>query len=126
MFTPKYLCWSLFLIKNFKTTLLKKTPTQVFSCEYCGIFKINCFEEHLRTAVSIRCYFDRISLKQSGFFTTYSFKILVSEQSYKNNVKNCESKKKIFTILMYIMFVECFITKSRGFTKISMVKICAF
>ena len=78
--TGKYLCWRLFLIKNFKETLSKGTPTQVFSCEYCGIFKITCFEEHLQTAASmIRCYFDTINLKQSGFCTTYSLKILVSE-----------------------------------------------
>ena len=64
------------------------TPTQVFSCEYCGNFEINCFEEHLRTAASIRCFFDRINLKQSGFCTTYTFEILVSKEKYKNNLKN--------------------------------------
>ena len=32
--------------------LLKKTPTQVFSCEYCEISKNNYFEELLRTAAS--------------------------------------------------------------------------
>ena len=35
------------LIKN-------KTPTQVFFCEYCEIFKNIHFEEHLRTAASER------------------------------------------------------------------------
>ena len=46
---------------------------------------------------SIRCYFDTVNLKQSGFCATYSFKILVSEQKHKNNLKNRESrKKKIF------------------------------
>ena len=35
-----------------------------------------------------------INLKQSGFCRTYSFKILVSEQKYKNNLKNFESQKK--------------------------------
>ena len=62
--------------------------------EYCGIFKITCFEEHLRTDASIRCYFDTISLKQSGFCTTYSFKVLVSERQYKNNLKYREAQKK--------------------------------
>ena len=28
----------------------KETPTQVFSCEYCTVFKMTCFEEHLYTA----------------------------------------------------------------------------
>ena len=30
----------------------KKTPTQVFSCEHCEIFKSTYFKEHLRTAAS--------------------------------------------------------------------------
>ena len=33
-------------------TLLKKTPIQMFSSEYCEIFKNTYFEEHLLTAVS--------------------------------------------------------------------------
>ena len=30
----------------------KETLTQVFSCEYCEIFKDTYFEEHLRMATS--------------------------------------------------------------------------
>ena len=30
-----------------------ETPTQVFSCEYCEIFKNTYFEEHLRTAANV-------------------------------------------------------------------------
>ena len=45
-------------------------------------FFMNIAEEHLRTAASIRCYFKTINLKQSGFCTTYYFKIPVSEQKY--------------------------------------------
>ena len=70
IFAGKCLCWSLFLIKNFK-------PTQMFSCKYCRIFKSTCFEEQLQTAASIRCYLDSIILKQSTFCTTSSFKIFV-------------------------------------------------
>ena len=66
----------------------------MFSCEYWQIFKITCYEEHLRTLAFIRCYFDTINLKQSGFCTSYFFKILVSEQKYKENLKNRESQKK--------------------------------
>ena len=33
-------------------TLLKKTLTQVFSCEYCEIFKNTYYEELLGTAAS--------------------------------------------------------------------------
>ena len=53
---------------------------------------ITFFEEHLRTAASVLCYFDTINLKQSGFCTTYSFKILVSERKHRNNLKNRESQ----------------------------------
>ena len=41
IFTGKHLCWSLLLIK---------TPTQVFSYEYCKIFK-NYFKKHLRLKI---------------------------------------------------------------------------
>ena len=30
----------------------KETPTQVFTCEYCEIFKNTYFEEHLQMAAS--------------------------------------------------------------------------
>ena len=33
-------------------TLLKETPTKVFSCEYCNIFKNTYFEENLSTIAS--------------------------------------------------------------------------
>ena len=35
-----------------KPTLLKKIPTEMFSCEYCKISNSTCFEEHLRTTAS--------------------------------------------------------------------------
>ena len=72
------------------------TPTKVFSFEYCQIFNITCFEEHLQKAASIKCYFGTINLKQCGFCTTYYIKILVSERKYKNNLKNREPQKKKF------------------------------
>ena len=49
-FTGKHLCWSLFFTKlqAFRpATLLKKTPTQVFSCEIWEILKNTYFEKHL-------------------------------------------------------------------------------
>ena len=51
IFTGKHLCWSLLLNKwqTFKSAaLLKETPTQLFSCEYCEIFKNTFFIEQLR------------------------------------------------------------------------------
>ena len=75
----------------------------MFSCEHCGMFRITCFEEHLRPVASITCYFDTINLKQSGFCRTCYFKILVSEQKYKikrpplkiiQKIVNLKKKKK--------------------------------
>ena len=47
------MCWGLSLNKEryYVTKGIKKeTPTQVFSCEYCKIFKNSYFKEHLQTA----------------------------------------------------------------------------
>ena len=79
----------------------------MFSRENWRIFKITCFEKHLRTAASIRCYLDAINLKQSGFCTTCSFKVLVLEQKYKNNLKNRASQKIYFIVLIYV-YVMCY------------------
>ena len=35
----------------------KETPTQVFPCEYCKIFKNTYFEKQLQAAVSAICCF---------------------------------------------------------------------
>ena len=73
----------------------------MFSCEYGGKRKITCFEEHLRKAASIICYFDTINVNQPGFCTTYSFKT-VSEQKYKHILKNHDSQKNQINIYIYI------------------------
>ena len=55
MFKGKRLHWNPFLnnAQDFwPATLLKETPTQVFSIKYSEIFKNTYFEEHLRTAAS--------------------------------------------------------------------------
>ena len=50
IFTGKHLCWRLFLTKSLvfrPATLLKETPTQVFSWGHCEIYKNSIFVEHL-------------------------------------------------------------------------------
>ena len=47
-FTGKHLFQSLFLIEFFNKLFKKKTQTQVFSCEFCEIFKNTFFMEHRR------------------------------------------------------------------------------
>ena len=60
------------------------------------MFMIMCFEEHLRTTASVRCYFDTTNLKHYGFCSTHSLKILVSDRKLKikKNLKNVNLKKK--------------------------------
>ena len=54
IFTEKTPVLFFFLIKLQAFRLYQKeTPTQVFSCEYCEIFKSNYFEEHLRMTASV-------------------------------------------------------------------------
>ena len=82
----------------------------MFSCKYCGNFKITCFEEYLQTAASIDVILTGSILKHSGFCTTYSSKILFWELKYKNTLKNRESKKKKkkkITILIYCIQCLC-------------------
>ena len=47
------------VLKNF-AVFQKVTLTQVFSCEYCEIFKNTYFKEHLRTAASRTCQFCQV------------------------------------------------------------------
>ena len=39
-------------LQAFRIATLLETPTQMFSCEYCKIFKDTYFKEHLRTTAS--------------------------------------------------------------------------
>ena len=59
IFTGKHLCCNLFFNKvaglRYATLLKKETLSQVFSCEYCNIFKNTYFEEHPRTDASVAC-----------------------------------------------------------------------
>ena len=55
----KLLCRSLFfneVVGLRSSTLLKKTSTQVFSCQFCEFYKNSYLEEHKQTAVSEKTY----------------------------------------------------------------------
>ena len=57
-FTGKHLCQSLFFNKVAglgPATLLKKVLAQVFSCEFCEIFKNTFFTEHVRATAPMMC-----------------------------------------------------------------------
>ena len=40
------------LVNNVAGLKAKETPTEMFSCEICELFKNTCIEEHLRTTAS--------------------------------------------------------------------------
>ena len=76
--------------------LLKKTPTQVFSCKYCEIVKNTYFGEFLRTAASENtCFFIRHYPELISFF-------------YKNKNEG---------ILLYSPIVQTVFTKLPPFCK---------
>ena len=61
-FTGKHLCQSLF----FNQVVKKETLAQVFSCEFCEIFKKKVFTENLRTTASEQLL--NVSTKKCKYF----------------------------------------------------------
>ena len=57
--------------------LLKKAPTQVFSCEYCEIFKSTYFGGHLRTAPSEIRMNQKLNLRNQVFWKKVILKNLL-------------------------------------------------
>ena len=99
-------CWSLFLINNFKATLLKRYSDkdvflwilQNFSRSF--VLKNICKQLLLSEFLTIDC----CAIAQPIFL-----KFLFQKRKYKNNLKNCESrkKKKYKKICMYIYIYVC-------------------
>ena len=68
-FTGKHLCQSLFLNKIVGQSpvcnpIKKKTMTQVFSCEFCEIFKNTFFKENLWITASVLQFLMRTTLPE--------------------------------------------------------------
>ena len=81
-------------------TLLKKTSTQVFSCEYCEIFKSTYFEKHLRTAASETLLvnsklFMKVLIGFEFFTKIHSKRKAWNSQKIKERVKNVIIMKKV-------------------------------
>ena len=82
IFTRKHLCWSLFLISCRASVLQlywKETPTQVFSCEHCEIFKNSYF--YRKSLVDAWMWSHKIE-------TGTSFLSSLSEVFFKKNISN--------------------------------------
>ena len=75
-FTGKHLCHSLFFnkIAGLRSTALLKKSAQVFSCEFCEIYKNTLFTEHLRATACKRS-------------TRYQFRILrnIYNETFREN-----------------------------------------
>ena len=88
-FTGKHLCWSLFLISLQvfgPATLLKYTPTLMFSYEICKTFKNTYFEKHLQKTASTSFTLNTItnSGDEFGLIET-STECMQSKYSFKRN-----------------------------------------
>ena len=96
---------------GFFIALCKKTFFDFNSNTGVFLWILRHFYDHLCWRKSANgCFYKMLfSHYQSNaiwLFTTYSFKIVVSERKYKNNLKNCESKKNYNAHIMYnIMFM---------------------
>ena len=114
-FTGNHLCQSLFLIKlqadacNF---IKNKTLAQVFSCEFCQIFKNTYFVEHLRTTASACNYFN---FQFNHFHVTNFFLYLLKtsrnllcflcfQALNRSSHRRCSVKKRCFSNQLFFSF----------------------
>ena len=102
-FPGKHLWWSLFLIKLifFKGD----TPTQVFSCGICEIFKNTYFEDHLPTTAFIRYL----------MWTTYERSLLLVSLLRCFPLWFCEiSKNTFFTVQLRWLFLGVSVSRHKN------------
>ena len=130
---PQYLqentCWSLFLIKlqAFRhVTLLKKTLPQVFSCEYCHIFKNIFFNS--TTLVTHSDLYNWIPKRSSFFYNStvmkafkYSFPIhFAFNMSIRCSERATQPETiffnvNFFVIIIYRYFLFVFMQKRQTY-----------
>ena len=91
--------------------IFANTPKKVALLPEIDRVKISLSLTHPHNRMCIKIYIFNLcwslNLKQAVFYTTYSFKIHVSERKYKNNLKNHESQNiyiYIYIIYIYIMY----------------------
>ena len=93
-FIRKNLCWRLFLIKlQFwgPATLLKKTQTQILSCEIWKLYKNNYFEDNLWTSVS-KLYLKRDS--NTGAFLWFLW--IIQEHLFVKDLQTTGSETPVW------------------------------
>ena len=106
IFTGKYLCWSLFLVKNFEANLLKRNSnTSAFFVNIAELFRSPVW----RASVTGYCYKMLFRLDQSKAIWLLH-NLLFWNFYLRANNKNRElwiSKKKKNAILIYMFMLCC-------------------
>ena len=125
IFTGKYLCWSLFLVKNFKTNLLKRNSnTSAFFVNIAELFRSPVW----RTSVTGYCYKMLFRLDQSKAIWLLH-NLLFWNFYLRANNKNRElwiSKKKIMQFwYICLCYVVCYVFVYVRICSVE-VKICVF
>ena len=95
-FTEKHLCWILFLTKlqaSASNFIQRGTPTKVFFCEFCGIFRNSFIIEHFRWQLltlssTYRTFIKYLRVKNWKIgFLAYEFSVFVySCTAWKSSV----------------------------------------
>ena len=110
-FIGKHLCQSFFLNKvSWGLQLYQKRLAQVFSCEFCEIFKNTFFTKHLWMAASEHCFTHDLITTMNVGTNKSKIKSLeigwVNYKTYKINNILCSSSFKKFQRLE--LFALCF------------------
>ena len=103
----KNLCWIFLFIKlqAFRpANLLKKTPTQVFSCEIWKILKNTYFEEHLQTPACVSWLPHRILIFTFHSSTRFSVLLYYAIKTKELMMHDAVSFEKIYHWMKYLAF----------------------
>ena len=108
-FTGKHLCRSLFFNKvavwglhlyHKSTFITKRTPARGFSCQFCEIFKITFFTEHLWAAASEYRRMTRHFLRENCSQATISFSVT------RKNIAKIKRNKRVNIFLTFFISIQ--------------------
>ena len=108
-FSIKLQVWGLHLYHK-STFITKRTPARGFSCQFCEIFKITFFTEHLWAAASEYRRMTRHFLRENCSQTTISFSVT------RKNIAKIKRNKRVNIFLTFFISIQPF----------SHIYICAY
>ena len=100
------------------TSVWASFPTQVFSCEYCKIFKNTYFEEHLWMAASVHPMLSKTLQPSFHFalvFVRWHF-VLVEKYQIKFFITETSHSKSIFSNIPSVLYVTWCVLQRVNFT----------